>query len=402
MVNQVTIDVNGTEIELFENLTITKNLDDLSGSFSFSINAPDDIKNTLVKAGQPCSILVDGERRVSGYIDSLRVSNTVNSHSIIFAGRDKTSDIVDSTLLGIQINAPTTLAKIITSILENLGFNVTSALNPTFANIFSNNISVIDNANPTPFDTGEILKIRNAENAWNAIKRFAQMRQVLVASDANGNIVIDQLGVNNAITVLQNVKTGNVNNNNIKTVEFNLDLTDRFNSYTATSEKEEGLGSAAAAAVPIEKRPDVLLGRDSIGQSGTSTDTEVRSTRQFVSITPVSMTSSECSDRALWEANIRKSNSFVATYKLVGFRQTLSENLALNPLWQPNALVQVNDESSGIFSTMLIRGVEFSQSTSAGSETTLELVDPDAYQLKLSEPDINKSEASKGLLFDDV
>ena len=130
-------------------------------------------------------------------------------------------------------------------------------------------------------------------------------------------------------------------------------------------------------------------------QVGNAIDPDViRTTRKYTSIGSSAMSSSDCVNRAIWEANIRKTRGFSYSCEVTGFRQNLNDigslGYAGNPLWKPNQLVYVFDEFAGIDDELLIKSVNYTQDFNGGSVTKLELVDKLAYSLSIFEPTLRR------------
>ena len=111
-------------------------------------------------------------------------------------------------------------------------------------------------------------------------------------------------------------------------------------------------------------------------------DSDIRAGRQFVIV--AENAGSNLLDRAKWEANVRKARGRVYGATVDGFYNETGE------LWQVNKLVQVVDEFVDINSRMLINSVNFSANIYGGKNTTLSLVEKNAYSLTLEEPGVDE------------
>ena len=156
----ILLKVKGTVYTNFLSATVQIRLDTLSNSFSFDAIAEDG--NPLpFSLGDKCEILIDDDTVITGFIEILNVSYDANSHVISLTGRDKTGDLLDSTLRklpGISAQA-VTLKQIIENVIESLGTD----------------IKVIDNVNPEPFtNTVNLLNVESGDSAWTFIQKVAR------------------------------------------------------------------------------------------------------------------------------------------------------------------------------------------------------------------------------------
>ena len=117
---------------------------------------------------------------------------------------------------------------------------------------------------------------------------------------------------------------------------------------------------------PSQKSPQII-------------DEEIRQSRQLVLQAESASSNQQNQKRIEWEANIRKTRSFV-------YATTMSDFSINGKIWKPNQLVSVVDDFAGINAQLLINSVTFSQDRT-GSSAVLALVDKNAYTLKLNEPE---------------
>ena len=77
-----------------------------SGEFRFQTSPQNSIiqgvnpQNYPLKVQQPCTILVEGNQFISGFSDRVQVIRSVGETPVIISGRDRTMDLIDSTLDG--------------------------------------------------------------------------------------------------------------------------------------------------------------------------------------------------------------------------------------------------------------------------------------------------------------
>jgi len=348
----LTLKVNGFEYSNFTSASCSLQLDTLAGQFSFSAIAT---KNQVIpfNVGDECQVDVNGIKVLTGYIELSDVDYDSTSHDISYLGRSKTGDLIESYINTIEINAPVSLKSVIEQVIKDIGMNVK-----------------VINQVPGLLDftkTEDIISPKVGENAFLFIEKLARKRQVLLTTDADGNVVIVKPNADTAPTGLQNAigKEGN----NIETGSISRDETDLYNKYISKSQANLSTlnfsGETKSKDIVSQKSPVVL-------------DKNIRPSRQLVFQAESSSSDLENENRAKWEQNIRQTRSMV-------YSVTVATYGADNKLWMPNQIVNVNDEFAGINGQMLINSVTFLKEANI-TETTIGMVNKKSYTLELNEP----------------
>lgn len=353
----IVLEVEGIQYAAFTKANVQLRLDALSNTFSFDATAAN-ASPLPFKGGQACKVYADGELILTGHIELLSVSYDSGQHTISFQGRDRTSDLLDSSLAGLTLKAPITLATLCRRVIKHLGSDLT----------------VVDDANAKPFKQAEdIASPDPGENAFTFLEKYSRKRQVLLSSTPEGNLWLTQSsGVNTGGSVIHRI--GNPGNaNNVIRSDMTYDTTGRFNLYRSVSQLNTSAGALAGilAAASVADQ----------GTKNTATDDEVRKGRQLILVSEASLSGKDTLDRATWEANIRKARGKVYSADVSGFRDQEGN------LWKLNTLPQVIDEFADIEARMLVNTISFSNSLSDGNAgVTLGFVESNAYKLTLLEP----------------
>ena len=353
------LEVAGVEYDNFTSASAEIRLDALSNTFSFGAVSTQDTPLPF-KGGEACKVLVDGEPVVTGSIEVVDVDYDGGGHSINIQGRDKTGDILDSTISTLSdIRAPITLKSLIQKSIAHIGAD----------------ISVIDNANPEPFNAAEDVSAPEpGENVWDFIEAHARKRQVLLTSNGDGNVVITGPSGIKSAGALQNVL--GAEDNNIIAGSVSYDTTGRFNVYKFAS----ALNPLAIVNAGATGTPEI------VSQSGSTTDPDIRIGRQMVLVAEGPFSSGQDKLRAKWEANIRKARGRVYSVTVRGYRTSGDTG----DLWEINTLVPVRDDFAGIDAEMIVNTVTFSFDRQNGRQTVLSLLESNAYSLTLEEPKTEK------------
>lgn len=353
--------VNGVRYKHFTDASVTLRIDSLTDSFSFTSvhNNTNGVISLPFKLGDECQAVIDNEPVLTGYIEKIDGSYDSKEHVVQVQGRSKTSDLVDSSIGSLSdIGPPVTLKKIIENVISDIG----------------SNISVVDNAIPNEFkESTDNIAPEPGDNAFSFIEELARNRQVLLTTNAEGNLVIEKTPGSDSGGVVQSVREAIYNN--ILSAEYSYDDTERFNQYQFVSELNPiALNSAGTISLGII-----------VNQQGFVSDTNVRTGRKLVLISESSFDDSDNSKRAEWEARVRRTRGRKYSCVVHGHRPDSGA-----PLWTPNTTVQVLDDMAGLSARMLINSVTYNLSEGSGSTTTLELVEKNAYNLQLQDPQNQK------------
>lgn len=355
------IEVDGVEYLNFESASATVRLDALSNTFSFEATS-EEARPLPFLGGEACRVLVDGEVVLTGFIEVVDASGDSGSHSIGIVGRDKTGDLLDSTIdkLSDLRGGRLALKTIIERVIAHL-----NPKDPTF-------IRVVDLAKPASFNPAEDLHAPEpGQNAFEFIEKLARKRQVLLTSNGDGDVVITaSSGKEVNASIQHRVKD---NRNNVISYSVSHDTTGRYNLYKSRAQL-----NATATSLAGTTSNDSIVNQ---GDAVQATDKDIRRGRQLVLVSENMSSGTENQNRARWEANIRKARGRVYSAVVDGFRNQTGN------LWTINELVRVHDEYAGIEATMLVNSVEYSLSPDEGRTCTLSLVERNAYTLELEEPE---------------
>lgn len=351
----IILTVNGKQYDNFINATVEKRMDALCDTFTFQLSIPEG-EVLPFTGGEACQVFVNNQLALTGNIEIVGVDYNADNHLITISGRDKTGDLLDSTLdiiSDLKASSNLTLQAIIEKVISSLGLDITVSTQATIE----------------PFNKAEdVVSPEPGQNAFEFIERYARKRQVLLRSDADGNVVITSPTNTVVNSPLRNIF--NFNGNNIKRGSVSYDSTGRYRFYKFGSSANPSAFNFAGEVTVAQ----------AVDQKGFTTDKEVKRARTLILTAEVPMSNEQCAKRAQWEANVRKAKSRVFSATVQGF------NNLTGVLWDFNTLVSVVDNFTNIDATMLINTVNFTYSLTEGSLTTLGLLNRKAYTLELSEP----------------
>lgn len=344
------LEVNGVQYRNFVRAECEIRLDSLSNRFSFEAIAPEGVALPF-KGGDICTIIVADQKVLTGAIEYIGVDYDASNHILTIAGRDKTADLVDSTIdIMDSLNAESlTLKKVIEIVIEKIGLD----------------IKVFDEVNPLPFNAAEdIIEAEPGQNAFNLIETYAKKRQVLLTSNSNGDIVITSNSGVAGDGAIQNIL--NSTDNNVIKASFTLDTTNRYKTYKLVSSLNPVASNASGST-------DLAL---LVNQGGRVQDPDIERERQLVIVSDIPLSDEECIKRGEWEADIRRARGLSYSAVVPGYQVGVDDG----ELWQINKIYQIVDDFIGKVEPMLCNSVLYSLDLESGSTTSLAFVGKDAYK----------------------
>ena len=348
----ITLEVNGVEYTNFTMATATLSLDALSNDFSFQAVHPSGEQLPL-KGGDSCSVFVNGDLVLTGFIESITGDYTATDHTIFVTGRDRTADLIDSSIdVMDDIRSPITLAQVIEKVVQHIG----------------SDLEVVDDAKPEPFNKAEdIVTPQPGDNSFAFVEGYAQKRQVLLTSNAEGNVVITNSKSTPSDSIIQNdIRAAN---NNILTAQWSYMTGNLFNKYIQKGQLDPvalDLGGSTTE-------------KGLVSQQGEAIDDSVRIGRQRVVVSDKGFSGDQLQKRAEWSKKIRGARSVAYSCTVRGFKNTSGKR------WDVNTLVSVIDTFADINRDLLLNSVRFLFNED-GSVSLLQFVEADAYKLQQDEP----------------
>lgn len=318
----------------------------------------------VVKPGAPCTVKLDGEEMLVGYIDSVSVDYDHQAHTLNIKGREKTGDVVDCAAVvnGAHELRGVTVLEIAQRLCRPFGVNVTASV-PVGARF-------------------PRWAIQPGESAFEAIDRALRARAMLAVSDGKGNLVLTKAGGQGAAAgpLVLGGERGN-----IRGAKGEFDWSKRHNLVVVRGQAEvmslgvsqRDVGSTAPFRPETDPGFSPLTREDRRGaqagqRRGSAKDDAVRRYRPLVIIAESADGGSTPTQRAEWEVSVRRARSRRVTYTVPGWRGSTGA------LWRINTLAQVRDEYLGIAEDMLITAITYAVGKD-GSTTELEVTSRDAW-----------------------
>ncbi|HAS4439637.1 TPA: phage tail protein, partial [Vibrio cholerae] len=197
MSDVVTLRAGGNLYQGWTKISVTRSLEAMSGAFDLELThkwqgSSDRYRAFMepIQQGAECIVEIGGDRVITGYVDDWVPSYDDKQVIISVSGRDKTSDLIDCSIVypsGQFANQD--LTQIARTVCQPFGIKV-----------------IVNTDVGAPFQR---IQIEQGETPYELLSRLARQRGVLLTSDAFGNLVITRASKQRAgfsLVLGQNVK----------------------------------------------------------------------------------------------------------------------------------------------------------------------------------------------------
>lgn len=352
--------VNGKAYSNWIGASATVQIDALSNSFSFSAGVGDQ-SGFGFERGDQCVVTIDGEQILEGYIEKIFGSGNKKSKSIQVVGRDRTADIVDSQIETLaDLKPPITLKRVVEEVIKHLGAD----------------IDVVDDFGFRFSAEDDFLTPDPGMGAFQYLERLGRKAKAILTSNEFGDVVLNRaFGVEVDAAVI-NQRNGR--RNNVLEYDFVYDDTQRFSRYVSLGNTNVNLLNLFSGQDP----------QKTVDRKGSAVDRFIREGRQRVIVAENPGGDASHQDRAIWEANIKKSRALTYGAIVSGFRNQSGD------IWRTGTLPKVVDEEARINDYMLLNSITYRSDDVDGSTCDLGFVNKNSYQLRVDEPSSEKSDGN--------
>lgn len=359
------IRVNGVPFALWKSATVQRGIDSNAGAFRFTNSTAGPIGIYPVRAGDFVEILINGYRKIAGFVDEISGSHDTGSHTVEVKGRDNTQDLIDSSVPDSAkvTEGPVTLKNLIETVIAAIGAKIA----------VTSNVSGL-----AQFSSDDLQAAGSGRSCMDYLVSYARKLQVYLVPDGAGGLVIYRPDKSNGTTGQITHKSGEANNNVVR-YSFKQSQQGRYNRILCRSQDNFGFNPFA----------DYADG-GGVDRNATATDSQIRASRYLEIQGEEAMGDKTCGARAAEEANIRRAFGTTYTVSVAGVTQ------AGGALWDFGQYVNINDDYAGIYGTYLIKTVEYAIDTTGGTRTQLTCVPPDAYQATAEPGPADKRTARTG------
>lgn len=358
----VTLQVEGTNYAGWQTISVQRNVEQAASTFSATVSERwgGRSERWVIRPGARCSVLLDDDLVLTGYVDSYEPSFDAGAHMVAISGRSKTADFVDSSAIvpGGQFKQLT-----LVDIAQRL------------AAPFGLGVDVTDVADQIAGPLSDV-QIQQGETCHAVIERLCRMQGILVSDGPAGILRLTRAGRRRAAGAI-------VQGQNILSASATLDVAQRHSEYVVkgqrpnTDDREDGGGND-----PVPVAGGRLVASSGGGPAGptvracigAAVDATIGRYRPWLVTAETIADDAACGQRAAWEARRRAGLGVRASVTVAGWRQFGTRG----PLWDVNLLVPVVSAWLGIDRDLLISSVEY-RKDDGGTTTALELTLPDAF-----------------------
>lgn len=311
-------------------IRIQRGLEQISGQFSLGLAERRDGQHEprAVRCGQACTVTIDSQAVVTGWIDSVRPRYDATSTALAVSGRDKTGDLIDC-------SAVHKSGQWKASSLKRIALDLLAP--------YKIDIIVGQHAERAANHALPSFKLDEGESVFDCLERAARLAGVMLWTDGLGRLVMDLPGKVLASTAL-------IEGENILSFEGELSWAERFSQIIVKGQARgtHNARGTASDAIVTRHRPLIVLAEDA---------------------TP-GVTAQQ---RATWEATVRQGRANRATVRVAGWHQ------ADGKLWVPGLRVPVYSPYVRLDGEMLISSCTYIKNGRDGTVCDIEIADPRAY-----------------------
>ena len=369
----VELTVDGTVLDGFERGSLTLTM--VEGANSFELEyAPvgsgtevfggrgvfDTLSTRPVFAGDACTLSLDAgsgyEKLLDGFVDTTEEDDAADALRLRAAGRSKTCDLVDCSLVGPRKWADSTLARIVADICKPFGID-SHVLDGAVVQSNIGGKRVTGGAIDDPLSQGQYVPkpmtfaARGDETALDAITRAA-MTQGLFVYCAGGDLVLARAGTTRTQTVLE--RGVNIVSSRRADSQFS-----RFSDYMFHAQAKKGAEESGSGFQNVQA---------SVRDAAVSRYRPLR-----VHVEAHDRVSAKT--RATLDRNVRAGQSESISVTVDGW--AMDRGVA----WRPNTLVRFKNPVLGVDATMLVVTARFRFGANEPKETELQLARPEAFDL---------------------
>lgn len=357
--DSVIVMLNGAPYTGWLNVEVTQTFDKASGEGKLVIS--EQPGNPLpADVGDPAAIILAGHPVLTGHVHEVDGRQDEKHHTITLTLRDKTQDLIDSTIgPKVEFKPPTTLKKVAEGTLQKMGLS---------------SISVIDKANPDEYRKGGEMPVGAIDKlGFTWLDEWAKKRQVVLTTDGKGNLVIDKNRGEMIGGYLYRSMEDDPRNNILRSHYKNSDF-GRHNLHSCAGQKSNndpdweshGKDYAPGQADPMSKNVREAK------------DTSVRPERKLHYRGGIGIEGDSPERAAKWRANLAHARKYTFNAEVAGFTTTPTGG----ELWWPGKKVPVFDAHWLISDVLFIKEVRFKKEWKKGTLTEIHCTFGDAYSEK--------------------
>ena len=348
--SRVALVIDGREWYGWTGVQVVRSIEQIAGTFDLGLTEEWPGAGTVrpIGPGAGCTVTIDGETVITGWVDDVAPSYDAASHDLVVRGRDRTGDLVDCAVLPPYEFKALKLDEIVRRLAAPYGISVRADVDVG-----------------APFAR---YALQPGETVFEAIERGCRQRAILPVSDGKGGILLTRAGTGAAAAPI-------VLGSNVIACQATFSYAQRFSEYHAIGQ-QEGADSQADASVAA-------------APAAVAKDAAVRRHRPTVVMAEAQGDGSTLQERAEWARAMAAAQSRRAAYIAQDWRPG-------GALWQPNTMVPVTDPWANLDGTPLLIVKTTMTLSDAGTLTQIDVAPKEAYALKAEQDAADKAKARAG------
>ena len=360
--NEVSLNINGDIFKYWKSVSITSELNTVAPAFSVNALSKSSLMIDRLKSGRPVTVKIGEDTVLTGYIEQTPVSYSATSANVGIAGRSKTCDLIDCTVMvddpNVFYEKPDTSNSNYVSCPQNAATEYKNvALETIIAQlIMPYGIKLVNETKPLTKKRN--FSAKHEDTVLKALQNLTSTENLLFYGNEKGDLVVTEKGkltADDALVLGQNILTG----------DASFDASKIYKYYRAVGQDKGVTGKTGHAAS---------------SHNYTAVDDNVSRTRILTKKVQGAADTAKCKVTAEGDRDYNRDQYFKITYKVQGWRQSTGK------LWKINSLVDIKDDFLGIDTQrsqkFLITRVVFNLTENEGMTTTLDVIPPNGWRLE--------------------
>lgn len=360
--NEVSLNINGDIFKYWKSVSITSELNTVAPAFSVNALSKSSLMIDRLKSGRPVTVKIGEDTVLTGYIEQTPVSYSATSANVGIAGRSKTCDLIDCTVMvddpNVFYEKPDTSNSNYVSCPQNAATEYKNvALETIIAQlIMPYGIKLVNETKPLTKKRN--FSAKHEDTVLKALQNLTSTENLLFYGNEKGDLVVTEKGkltADDALVLGQNILTG----------DASFDASKIYKYYRAVGQDKGVTGKTGHAASC---------------HNYTAVDDNVSRTRLLTKKVQGAADTAKCKVTAEGDRDYNRDQYFKITYKVQGWRQSTGK------LWKINSLVDIKDDFLGIDTQrsqkFLITRVVFNLTENEGMTTTLDVIPPNGWRLE--------------------
>lgn len=354
--NEVSLRIDGDDYKYWSSVSITSELNTIAPAFSVGMMTKSLSFRGGLKPGRSVTIKIGNDVVLTGYIEQTPVSYSATSANVGIAGRSKTCDLIDCTVMvddpNISYEKPDTSNSNYVSCPQNAATEYKNvALETIIAQlIMPYGIKLVNETKPLTKKRN--FSAKHEDTVLKALQNLTSTENLLFYGNEKGDLVVTEKGkltADDALVLGQNILTG----------DASFDASKIYKYYRAVGQDKGVTGKTGHVAS---------------SHNYTSVDDNVSRTRLLKKKVQGATYTAKCKVTAEGDRDYNRDQYFKITYKVQGWRQSTGK------LWKINSLVDIKDDSLGI-DTQRSQKI-FNLTENEGMTTTLDVIPPNGWRLE--------------------